>query len=436
MDWDLEENTTNHNNNQNKNKTTKILLTMIILFVILIMFLMLLLLYIKASTFKLTVNNKLITEYAEDLIEEQDNTVYISLKDFATLIPGYSYHNGEYKEYSQDETKAYVESEYETASFYLNSNKVCKLAPDEITEDYEVFNVKENVKEINGKLYAPLEAIKIGFNVNIENTSKSMKITTLDNLVTVWNANAKEKGYELSTDFENQKALLYGYLVLKNFSRGTFGITDNKYNEIISSRYNEIEFIENTKEFLVTTSQNKVGIVDSQGKNKVNQIYDSIKLIDKEDEIYLVSYENKYGVIASNGQYIIYPEYDKIGVDTNIFKNLTNQYILLNNLIPVCKNQKWGAFDKKGTMILSNSYDGFGSSTSTGGEAVIEIPDVNGIVIKNGDLYGIISKEGKELIPIALKEVYSITSAGETKYYMNYRDNQMDVIEYINKNVK
>ena len=35
-------------------------------------------------------------------------------------------------------------------------------------------------------------------------------------------------------------------------------------------------FIEETKEFLVTNSVNKVGIIDENGQNKIEQIYDSI----------------------------------------------------------------------------------------------------------------------------------------------------------------
>ena len=436
MGWNFDDNDSNKNNKKD-NKITKILLICIAIFSIFIISIILLLIYIDNNTFKLIINGKETTKYSEDLIVEEDNNIYISLKDFATLA-GYTYHSGEYKEYSKDETKAYVESKKETASFYLNSNKVFKLEPDKTNEDYEVFTVKNNIKKINDKIYAPLDAIQIAFNASVIYNTNNMTIKTLESLVTDWKNDANKKGYELSESFENQKAILYGYLVVKNSEKGLYGILDTKYNEIISPRYNEIKFLENAKEFLVTTNQNKVGIVDSQGKNKINQIYDSIKLIDEKNQIYLISQEQKYGVISKDGQYIIHPEYDKIGIDSSIYKNVESQYILLENFIPVCKNDKWGAFDIKGTMILSPSYNGFGCETTsqTGVIPIVEIPEVKGIVLKSGELYGIISNEAKELIPIALKDVYGIINAGKTQYYMTYKDNKMDVIEYINKNVK
>lgn len=436
MSWELEEN--NEKDDIKKgNKATKIILIFIILFTILIIALFSLLFYITNNTFKLVVDGKQINKYSEDMIQKVDNNIYISLKDFASLA-GYTYHNGEYKVYSQDPTKAYVESDYETASFYLNSNKICKLEPNS-TEDYEVFTVKENIREINGKLYAPIEAINIGFNVYISYTDKLMSVSTLKSLVTSWTADTALKGYQLSENFQNQKAILYGYLIVKKEEKGLYGIVDTKYKEIIPERYTSIDFLESIKEFMVTTNQNKVGIVDSEGKNKINQIYDSIKLIDREEQLYLVSYEKKYGVVANDGKYLIHPEYDKIGINSINYNNLENQYILLDNLIPVCKNEKWGAFDKKGTMIASTIYNGFGCETlkaEIGGDPVLEIKEANAIVIKKGELYGIISEKGEELIPPALTEVYSITNAGVTTCYMNYKNKQIDVLEYIEKNLK
>ena len=397
-----------------------------------------LLYYVNNNTFRLTIDNKQINNYASDLIVTDNNVQYISLKDFASLV-GYKYHNGEYKEYSQDSSKAYVDSMYETASFFLNSNKICKVPPTSgVQEEYEVFTVNDNVKEFNNKLYASIDAVKIGFNVSIEYTEKKMTVKTLDSLVTAWTADTKEKGYELSTEFKNQKGILYEYIIARNESKGLYGVYDSKYNELITPRYSKIEFIENSKEFLVTTSDNKVGIIDAQGKERIKQIFDSIKLIDKDDELYLVSYDQKFGVINKIGQYIIYPEYEKIGIDSEKYKkNISNNYILLENFIPVNKNGKWGAFDKTGKMLLSNIYTEFGCQTinpEIGGEPVIEIEEVGGIVVRNGESYGIYSKEGKELIPIALKNVYGITSEGKTTYYMTYNNNQMNVVDYINKN--
>ena len=44
--------------------------------------------------------------------------------------------------------------------------------------------------------------------------------------------------------------------------------------------------------------------------------------------------------------------------------------------------------------------------------------------------------EGKDLLPIALKAIYSTTSAGEETYYMIYNEQVMNVITYIQTYVK
>ena len=54
--------------------------------------------------------------------------------------------------------------------------------------------------------------------------------------------------------------------------------------EIIGKKYTKIEFVESTKEFIVTTEENKVGIITADGRTKVNPQYDALKQIDKVTE--------------------------------------------------------------------------------------------------------------------------------------------------------
>ena len=48
------------------------------------------------------------------------------------------------------------------------------------------------------------------------------------------------------------------------------------------------------------------------------------------------------------------------------------------------------------------------------------IPQYEAIVIGKDGEYGIINSSGREYVPIMLDSVYSITSAGELKYYMTF----------------
>ena len=69
-----------------------------------------------------------------------------------------------------------------------------------------------------------------------------------------YKANISNFGYSnLSEDFNDQKALVYGMLVASKETTNKYGVVDIRTNkEILSPRYNNIEFIENSKEFIIT----------------------------------------------------------------------------------------------------------------------------------------------------------------------------------------
>lgn len=77
-------------------------------------------------------------------------------------------------------------------------------------------------------------------------------------------------------------------------------------------------------------------------------------MIDKTTGLYIVKSGNKYGVLDNSGNIVIHLEYEKIGIDTTRFlkNNISNKYLLFENIIPVYQNQKWGLFDKTGKTIL------------------------------------------------------------------------------------
>ena len=248
-----------------------------------------------------------------------------------------------------------------------------------------------------------------------------------------------------------------------------YGVINDKNNEIIGCKYENMKFDESTQEFFVTNALSKVGIIlangtnkvdieydeisvlngnlylvknnnkygilDKDGKVKVNVNYDEIKTLDSELGLYIVKYNNKYGIITDNDKQVIYCEYDTIGVDTKSYTadKIENQYLLFDNLIPVKRNNKWGLFDTKGKEVLSCDYDGFGCIVTgivdKAANNTLIIPECECIVVNKNKKYGIINKNGELLINYVLNAVYSTTSSGVNKYFMTF-DHNNETIEY------
>lgn len=433
-------------NNEMEDKTkkttdlsSKILIAIIVCVLLIIVLISILLMNLQQESFSITVDGKVNTSVTkEKLLATIDETTYINIEEFAKLV-GYEYHQGEYKAFTIEQDKCYVQGTKETASFYLNDNKVRKLPVNELTEEYQEYTVEKTIKEQNDKMYASIEAINKAFNVVINEESKSLDIYTLDYLVSTYDAKVKQWGYEGISDqtFENQKSLLYGYLIVRK-EGGLFKIIDiNNTKEIVSDKYNEIEFVENTEEFFVTNSLGQVGIINLDGTTKIEPVYNSISVLDKNENLYLIQKSNKYGVVKSGNITVIFPEYDSIGLDSK--GSGSYQYLLLDTLIPVRKNSKWGAFDTKGNLVYDVEYDGIGcyitsidvNNTKKVVDSVVTIERCKGIVVKKSDKYGLLDVTGKELVPVAVTAIYQFDNIEDedSKYYMLYNGKKINIIE-------
>lgn len=424
----------------------KIIIGMLVLLLIIIVSIIILLYTIKENVFTILLDGTEVVE-TNGLLIEIENTTYINIEKMARLI-GYDYHSGEYKGYSSTENdKCYIQSNVETASFYLNSNKVCKLKVGAIKEDYEVLESNKSIILRNNMFYAPVDAIEIAFNVLIEEKTNGMSIMTLKTLVNTINKNINGTNETtaiynslLNEDFDNQKALLYDFVIVSKKQSNLYGIMTTAQKEILPDKYIDIKFLESTKEFLVTNNSGKMGIVDEKGRNKVEQLYDSIKVIDNNPKLYLVKISNKYGVINENGGTIVYPEYDSIGIDTTKYKDIQNQYVLFNKIIPVCKENKYGLFNINGEKVLNVQYDGIGcelQSVSINGiskavNPTVIIEDCEAIVIKNGERYDIFLIKESKYQKIS-EAIYYLTEQGKKTYYMLLNEKAYDLIDELIK---
>lgn len=435
----------NYESSTNSKKTKpiyKILIALIICVLIIICIIFALLQSLKENRFVVFVDGKEVSYTGTtELAKTINDTTYINIKEFAKLV-GYEYHDGEYKSFSSDKNKCYVQGGEETASFYIDESKVYKLPVNQLTSEYEEFEFKNPTKKIDEIIYAPVEMINVAFNTVIQQSEKSISAYTLNYIVNSYNQKVISWGYEEITDydFENQKAILYGYLIVRK-ENGLYKIINlDNTKEILSDKYNKIEFDENTQEFFITNSLEKVGIINPDGTTKIEPIYDLIECIDKEADLYVVQTNNKYGMVGDNNTVIVNAEFDEIGIkNTNDnSKNVGKQYIILNSLVPVKKENKWGAYNKEGKLVLELEYDGFGCNDNTvklGDNSkkvypVLSIEKCKGVVVQKNKKYGLLDINGKQLVTVSVDSIYE---DGQGKYLMAYNGKELNIIDELVK---
>lgn len=374
----------------------KVLLMLIIFVALLIIAIIIILLKVKMEAVILSVNNKVVNDYdTTKLVTDIDSVTYINIEEFSKLVR-YEYHKGEYKSFSNEEDKCYVIGKEETATFYLNDNKVNKLPVDkQFEEKYREHLVQNSIKIKNGSMYAPIDAISIAFNVKVVISKNAVQINTLDNLVKLDNNNLVKWGYtDISEQsFENHKALLYDRLIVKK-EDGLYKII-NRTNtkEIVPDKYEEIEFVESAQQFLVTNILGKVGIIDIDGKIEIEPIYDSLTILEDEEKLYIAQKDTKYGIIKADNTEVVKFKYDSIGCDM--------------------------------------------TSVELGGKTKVVTPvttinECNGIVVKKNEKYGVIDIKENIIVPIEVDSIYSLKNENDkNEYFMIYNGEELNIIKML-----
>ena len=325
------------------------------------------------------------------------------------------------------------------ANFTLQSDKIYKLYLSSTTttgENYEYLYLDSAVISNGGKMYMPQDGMKKAFNASFtyDREQNRIYIYTLDYLIESYQNSVLDYGYtEIQNNFNNYKAVLDGMLIVK---KDQYGVINAATGEaIIEPKYDQIEYMPSTGTFLVT-SNNKKGIMNTSGDLRVQILYDNLTLMDSDSGLIVAQRDGKSGVIDINGNIRIYIEYDRIGADITSFSenNIKNQYILLDNLIPVQDNGKWGFFDKNGRQVTDFKYDnlGYRATTSKNAMNLLVIPNYNVMIVNTDNKYGIINSEGVEIITPILDDAYMYVSGGETYYTMTFNDQELDIIDYLN----
>ena len=425
-------------NKDNSKKVARIILVIISLLIIAIIGIVIAIAYIQESTLKLYINGSVNEKVKQMMVIEDDGTIYFPIKEIASYL-GYQSFNGEYTDKSEDQSKCYVQDDYEVANFALNSNKIYKLTLENSDGNYDYYYSKKPVKAINGKLYATSDAIENAFNISFTYSGDKQRayIYTMPYLIQAYSTKVLDYGYEaISDNYTNEKTVLNDMLVVTKNEGKIYAVIDTKGNAVIEPKFDNIEYLPNSGDFLVQ-SNNKVGIISAKKETKIQLLYDSLELIDSDTGLYLAKKDNKYGVIDSKGNIKIYIEYDQIGIDNTKFEqnNIKNKYLLDNGVIPARKDKLWGAFDKNGKQILNFEYDSLGYIATSNKDAInlLLIPDYNIMVVSQNKKYALVNSAGKIVIQPVLDDAYMTINSGKKYYYMSYNDRKIDITQFLDE---
>ena len=449
-------NSLNSNNRQNNSNAKKyILIGIIISVALLVILLVITVLYsgMKPKQLQLIVNGNSI-DFANDTFFMENGKIYVSLRDIANLID-YKYYEGGYKEFTQDKSKCYLQSEDEVVVYELDNNKIYKTLNDKDIL-YSEFDIAEPVRKNNDKLYCLASDLMIGCNLSITYNTKTnqIDISTLQNLYTQYNDKAKENSYtnvkELDDSFNNKKAILYGMMVVSDTSKEDNNTKENaKYGVIsldgtktyLDIKYDKIDFVEVLQQFIVK-GDNKYGVIANNGTQKIKLEYDEIKLFSGINKLYYAEKNNKKGILDEFGDALggnLYVEFDELGIDASLFPNddIENSMLLYDICIPAKREDKWGLFNIEGELISEFEWDGFGfidnkddRNNSNNRKNILLVPSMEGIVVCKDGKYGIINLEGKMLAVCEFDRIYSETIGGKDKYYLQYGDTVIDIENY------
>lgn len=398
------------------------------------------------------------------ILETPDGKEYFCIETLASMF-GYKYNRGAYGELDENTNKCYIDNGGEYVTFSTETDTISKnikikdTYEDELsdkktdsssingrtpeTEEEELFVLdKPVIKFVDNKLYATLDAVTKGFNMNIVANGSQYTIYTLANLVDSYNQFLNSKGYVLTKNFRNQRALYNGLAVAgKDGKYGVIELDSNGgYTEVISVKYDTVEYVQSIGEFIISSNSMYGMIAPGSEQPTISLKYDSIELLDAEKKLYIVGVDNKYGVVNSKGETIVPTEYDQIGFkDISAYRGqgITNRHLIADDRIPVKKNNLYGLFNTDGFNIARTNYTSIGcenpsdliDNTSAMPTLIVPLSDgVDCIVYsrKNNmgsNSYGMMTTDGKIVLEAYYTAIYYMSINGKTTYYFNKVDN-------------
>lgn len=378
-------------------KGKKIVLLLLIFSVILLMLVIVAMIALGGKQTKpltLSINGNNVTIDENLLITDNNGINYISLPKIATFQIGYEYVTGGYLEYTESETKGYLENANQIIQFEADNNKIYKIVPN-TSVDYEEFELQYNILQVNNALYIAIDDLNIGLNIVYTYSEKDNKISlnTADNLIKSYQASLTETSQvkAISDEFNNEKAVCYNMLVVSNENE-KWGVVDTNFSTIIGNKYSSIEFIESAGVFIVSDN-GKYGVISKETDKRpvLDLNYEEVNIINNDPLFYQVKLAGKYGIINAKGEPIINNLYDSMGYDT---KTTTEQSVL------VIKD--------------------FGKDK------------VNALVVCKDGKYGLVNlNNGATIIDCVVDKIYSKNENRENKYYIQLQEKEIPLDQYV-----
>lgn len=271
----------------------------------------------------------------------------------------------------------------------------------ETISEYKYFVVKEDNKygviDTQGK-----KIIETKYeDVKIPNPEKSVFICYENEGTKVLN----ENGQEIFTEYQYieplrlknvSSDLMYEKSVLKYFEDGKYGIIDFNGKRITKAIYEEIDTLQFKEGELLVKKDGKYGVINIKGTILVKTKYDKIetdKFYEEGNDYnkagYIVSKTTdegyRYGYVNLKGKEIIETKYNDLYRITEI--DSEDIYII------GAENGKYGLI-KNDKKIIENEY-----------QALTYTESNNTIIALKGKKYGVISTDGKILVPFEYKQI-------------------------------
>lgn len=170
-----------------------------------------------------------------------------------------------------------------------------------------------------------------------------------------------------------------GYIVSNKTEEGyRYGYLNNKGKEVLGTEYNEIsrvtEILDNENVYLICAQNGQYG-VNKNGETLIPNEYQSIRY-DATNQVFVVEKTKKYGIANLEGELIVPVQYNQI--------DITGIYLYAQN------EQGTTVYNSNGTQ--ANIDSNIAILNTTNENYKIKINN------ENGTKYGVIDKEGKQLI--------------------------------------
>ena len=402
-----------------------------IVFLVIILFVILgLIIYLQKSILNIEIDGVSENDIAEIIVfdEEDKDEIYFPIRRMAAYF-GYDSYNGDYPEKSEDSTKCYVSGNGEVTVFSLDSNIIRKVINSNNSSYEEKYELDQKVKQINEELYTTRQGIEMAFNsrISYNKEANNISINTIQYLAKQYNTFViKNYGYAgIKLDDVNVSMIFDDMAIVQNYYKTAYGVIQLSTGKILlEAKYDDINYLKNTQDFLIKTN-GKYGVISKNSRTIIQPEYDYIGILSDKYGYYVVRKNEKYGILNTSGEQILYPEYDGVGVNNiNKFKYIGNctSYVLLDNLIPIWKEDELTFYNIKDKKLMTTNYLGVGCETNvaTQNNALI-IPDVDLLVVLGDNkYYTMIDENGKDVFDgqISLNSIYSITNSSGTIYYM------------------